>query len=587
MNAVVSLTGHGGWPMTVFLTPGRRAVLRRHLLPAEPRQGMPAFQQVLAAVAEAYRDTPRRGRRHGRAADRGAGRRSARLPGGEGEPGRRQLLDGAVRGPARRRSTPSGAGSAARPSSRPPAAVEFLLRMHQRRRPPTPLAMAPGTLDAMAAGRHVRRARRRVRTATRWTAVWLVPHFEKMLYDNALLAARLPARLGGRPASRATARWPRRRSTTCCARCGCPRAASPRPRTPTPTAIEGSTYVWTPAAAAATRSAPRSGAAAASRTTASPTAGNFEGGDGAVGPPGRAAPRTCAGSARAAAARRATARPQPARDDKAIAAWNGLALAALAEAGWRLGRADYLDAARALRRRSCSGAMTRRDGRLLRSYRAGDAPRSPAFLDDHAAVAHGLLELHTATGEPRWLDEARAAGRAAVERFARPRGGRLLLLGRATRERLVARHKDLDDNPTPSGQSLMATVLLRLSRLDRPRRSRAGAERDAPGARPTCAPGAARLRPAALGRSTCTCPPPLEVAVVGPRDDPATEQLCRAPPAAAFTRPPSTRSATATGGDRAAAGGQGAGRRPPGGVRLRAVRLPGAGHRRRAWWRCA
>jgi uncharacterized protein YyaL (SSP411 family) len=110
------------------------------------------------------------------------------------------------------------------------------------------------------------------------------------------------------------------------------------------------------------------------------------------------------------------ARPQPARDDKAIAAWNGLALAALAQGAWRLGRDDLLDAARACAE-FLDERMTRPDGRLLRSYRDGEA-RIPAFLDDYAAVAHGNLELATATGDARYLARAEQLARAAVELFS-------------------------------------------------------------------------------------------------------------------------------------------------------------------------
>ena len=154
-------------------------------------------------------------------------------------------------------------------------------------------------------------------------------------------------------------------------------------------------------------------------------------------------------------------RPQPGRDDKAIASWNGLALAALAEAGRRLDRPDWLDAARRLAD-FLLGPLSS-DGRLHRSFRAGRATGT-GYLDDYANVAHGLYELHVATGELRWLEESRRLALLAVELFADDeRGG--FFMTPADGEQLVARTKDLDDNPIPSGNSMLAYVLLRLARI--------------------------------------------------------------------------------------------------------------------------
>jgi hypothetical protein len=155
-------------------------------------------------------------------------------------------------------------------------------------------------------------------------------------------------------------------------------------------------------------------------------------------------------------------REKPLRDDKAIAAWNGLALAALAEGARRLERVDLLDAARRLGE-FLLGPLSAPDGRLHRTWRAGRA-KGTGYLEDYANVAHGLLELHVATGELRWLEEANRLGRRAVELFADDeRGG--FFLTPADGEELVARTKDLDDHPTPSGNSMLAHVLLRLARI--------------------------------------------------------------------------------------------------------------------------
>ncbi|MCZ7588198.1 MAG: hypothetical protein M5U27_04905 [Gaiella sp.] len=160
-------------------------------------------------------------------------------------------------------------------------------------------------------------------------------------------------------------------------------------------------------------------------------------------------------------ARRAE-RPQPFRDDKAIASWNGLALAGLAEAARRLERPDWLAVAERLGA-FLLGPLRGDDGRVLRSIRDGRVSGA-GFLDDHANVAHGLLELHVATGDVQWLLEARRIADVAIDLFADEERGGFFLAPRDG-EVLAARSKDLDDDPTPSGNSMMASILLRLGRI--------------------------------------------------------------------------------------------------------------------------
>ena len=155
-------------------------------------------------------------------------------------------------------------------------------------------------------------------------------------------------------------------------------------------------------------------------------------------------------------------REQPSRDDKALASWNGLALAALAEAAYRLEREDWLAAARDLGE-FLLGPLSDTDGRLLRSLRDGGRS-GHGFLDDYANTAYGLLELHVATGELRWLLEANRLARLAVEIFGDTEHGGFFLSGVDGDER-VPRVKDLQDTPIPSGNSMLAWVLLRLARL--------------------------------------------------------------------------------------------------------------------------
>jgi uncharacterized protein len=207
-------------------------------------------------------------------------------------------------------------------------------------------------------------------------------------------------------------------------------------------------------------------------------------------------------------------RPKPLRDDKAIASWNGLALAALAEAARRLERADLLLAARELGQ-FLLGPLSDADGRLWRSYRAGQV-RNPGYLEDYADVANGLLELHVATGELRWLEEAHRLATLAVELFHDDDRGGFFLAPRDG-EPLIARTKSFDDHPTPSGNSMLAYVLLRLARIygdDELERRAVGVFR--------LVRGALARAPSAFGHLLCALDlylsPPRELAIVGPPD---------------------------------------------------------------------
>ena len=266
---------------------------------------------------------------------------------------------------------------------------------------------------------------------------WLVPHFEKMLYDNALLA---PVYLHAwlvtgneryREITRATIEYLLRELAL-------PEGGFASAQDADTDGVEGLTFTWT----------------------------EEEGVPPELLEPfehGRSILRgELDEELRARLFELREQRPKPLRDDKAIASWNGLALAALAEAGWRLERPDWIEAARALGE-FLLGPLSDADGRLRRSYRDGRTSGA-AFLDDYANVSYGLLELHVATGESRWLAEANRLARLAVELFADEEHGGFFLSA-AGAERLVARTKELDDHPLPSGNSMLAYVLLRLSRI--------------------------------------------------------------------------------------------------------------------------
>jgi uncharacterized protein YyaL (SSP411 family) len=272
-------------------------------------------------------------------------------------------------------------------------------------------------------------------------ARWLVPHFEKMLYDNALLtSAYLHAWLvTGEERYRAiveeTVAYLLREMRVE----GGGLASAQDADTD---GVEGLTYTWTPEEWRELGLDP---------SLLEP----FEHGRSIV-----RGELDAGTKARLLAVR--SERPQPFRDDKAIASWNGLALAALAEAARRLDRGDWLDAAVELGR-FLLGPLRGEDGRVLRSVRDGSVSGS-GFLDDHANVAHGLLELHLATGDVSWLLEARRIADVAIDLFADDERGGFFLSPRDG-EALAARTKDLDDDPIPSGNSMLASVLVRLGRI--------------------------------------------------------------------------------------------------------------------------
>lgn len=515
MNAVVSLTGQGGWPMTVFLTPEGKPFYGGTYYPPTPRFNMPSFQQVLVAVADAYRDK----RDDVMAA---AGRLtealdgSSRLGAAEGEPDE-EVLRAAVR---RMGSVfdEQWAGFGNAPKFPPASAIEFLLQAHHRFGDPDALRMAAETLDAMALGGMYDVlgggfARYSV------DRQWLVPHFEKMLYDNALLAAAylhgwvVTGKRRHRQVAEETLDY-------LLAEMLLPEGVFASAQDADTDGHEGLTYVWTPDQL---RDAlPAEDAAAAIAYYGVTDAGNFEGGTTVLRPSGPE-PQNLS-RIREALLRTRASRPQPARDDKAITAWNAFAVSALAEAGWRLDRADYLDAAR-----SCAGFILERmtvggdRPRLLRSYRAGEA-KVDAFLDDWGGLVNALLDLHAATGEARWLDEAVRFAERAVELFADHEAGGFFYSSREG-EQLVARHKDLDDNPTPSGQSLMAMAALRLSRIT--------------GQGEELAAGVIRLGLPYIARSAHAfgellrvidvyVAPPVEVVIAGDPANPVTGRLAKA-----------------------------------------------------------
>jgi uncharacterized protein YyaL (SSP411 family) len=426
MDAVVAMTGSGGWPLTVFLTPEGEPFLGGTYFPPAPRHGLPSFPQVLVAVSELYRE--RRSEVTQRTEVLVEALRQAGAAAPSAEPLTESLLSAAVRRLGELHDPEQGGFGSRAPKFPPASALELLLRRGEAE-------LAVPTLDAMAAGGMydlVGGGFHRYSVDERW----LVPHFEKMLYDNALL---VPAYLHGwlvtgreryRQVVEETVEYLLRDLRL-------PGGGFASSQDADTEGVEGLTYTWAPGEGAP-------------EELFEP----FE--DGRFVLRGSLDPAT-----RARLLEIRAGRPQPGLDDKAIAAWNGLALAALAEAGRRLERADWIGEARALGE-FLLGPMSV-DGRLVRSLREGKAS-GPGFLDDYADVAHGLYELHVATGELRWLEESRRLALLAVELFADDEHGGFFLAP-AEGEQLVARRKELYDHPVPSGNSMLAYVLLRLARI--------------------------------------------------------------------------------------------------------------------------
>jgi uncharacterized protein YyaL (SSP411 family) len=448
MEAVQAISGQGGWPMTVFLDPDGVPFYGGTYFPPDDSRGMPSFRMVMEAVIDAYEN--RRGELQAQAP-----RTRERLaaigaiePSGERPDAR--LLELSLAG-LRERADGLHGGFGGAPKFPPASALELLLARGETDHVELTLdaMMAGGIYDQLGGGF----ARYSV------DGRWLVPHFEKMLYDNALLAS---AYLHGwqalehdryRRVCEETLDWMLREMRG-------PEGGFFSALDADSEGEEGLFYVWTPDQI---RSVLGSEAGEAIEFYGVTDAGNFEGRNVLHLAGGAAAER----SAQLLEARRAlfearSARVRPGLDDKRLASWNALAIGALAEAGAALGRPEYLDAAR-----SCAefvlGTMRDPDGRLLRTYRDGEA-RLNAYLEDHAFLLEALLTLYEASFEQRWYEEARALADTMIARFGdADRGG--FFSTSDDHEALIARRKEIGDHPIPSGNSAAALGLLRLAAL--------------------------------------------------------------------------------------------------------------------------
>ncbi len=524
MTAVQLMTGQGGWPMTVFLTPDGRAFYGGTYFPPDDRYGRPGFPRVLSAVAAAWRARRDELEGHSDAIAEAVGQ--AGEVGGPPQPLTPRLLDDAY---AALRTTldPRWGGLRGAPKFPQPMLLDFLLRYSARSGRQEPLDAVTLSLQRMAAGGirdHLAGGFHRYSTDERW----LVPHFEKMLYDNAQLAStylsayRATGDAAFREVTEQTLDFVQREMTA-------PGGGFYSSMDADSEGEEGRYYVWT-ADEVASVLGPGNAALFAEAYGVTP-GGNFEGSCvlSEVDPIAADDPRRerLAGMrARLLAARQQ--RPRPALDDKIVVAWNGLMLAAFAEAAAVLGRSDYLRTAvgnaefvlGAMLRADADGALLMRTGRAVDDGTLQVAP-IPGFLDDYASYALGLLALHEATFAPRWLSAAAQLIDALLRRFVGEDG---LLYASAEAGRLPLRPRDEMDNAVPSGQSCAVEALLRLAILTDREDYRARAAEVLRRLAATMAE-----RPAAYGRLLCAADhylgPTTELVIAGAPEDPRTRAL--------------------------------------------------------------
>ncbi|MFC4605544.1 thioredoxin domain-containing protein [Rhodococcus kronopolitis] len=463
MNATVAMTGQGGWPMTCFLTPDAEPFYCGTYYPPTPRGGMPSFTQLLEAIADTWQT--RRDDVH-RASAQVAEQlqaNSAGIPGGQ-VPVDAALLD-AASAAARRDEDVARGGFGGAPKFPPTALLEGLLRGHERTGDPAALATVQRTAEAMARGGiYDQLGGGFARYAV--DADWVVPHFEKMLYDNAQLL-RLYAHLGRRTGSALAVRVAEETAEFLLRDLRTAGGGFASALDADTEGVEGLTYAWTPDELTAALGF-EDGIWAAGLLAVS-TAGTFEAGTSVLQLPADPEDWPRFESVRERLFEVRTRRPQPARDDKVVTAWNGLAVTALAEAGAGFGRRDWVDAAAECARYLLDTHLV--DGRLRRASLGGAVGEAAAVLDDHAALAVGLLALHQATGEAQWLTRAQDLVDLAVTHFADPAEPGCWFDTADDAERLITRPRDPFDGATPSGASTMAEALQAAAALSEPERS--------------------------------------------------------------------------------------------------------------------
>jgi uncharacterized protein YyaL (SSP411 family) len=455
MTATQAMTGQGGWPMTCFLTPEGKPFHCGTYYPPSPRPGMPSFPQLLVAVEQAWRERPDE-------LQEGAAQIVAHLAEQTGPLQESSVDDDAIAAAvsklagdfdARR----GGFGNA--PKFPPSMVLEFLLRHHERTGDERARSMAVTTAEAMARGGiYDQLAGGFARYSV--DAAWVVPHFEKMLYDNGLLL-RFYAHLARREDTALARRVAEETAGFLLRELRADEGGFAASLDADTEGVEGLTYVWTPGQLRDVLG--EEDGRWAAELFGVTEEGTFEEGASTLRLLRDPADPDRFERVRAALLSARGRRPQPARDDKVIAAWNGLAITALAEAGLALDRPSWIDAAAEAADFLLATHVV--DGRLRRSSRAGAVGDAAGVLEDYALLAEGLLALHQATGSPRWLREATRLLDIALTRFAVEGVPGAFHDTADDAEVLVHRPSDPGDNASPSGASALASALLTASAL--------------------------------------------------------------------------------------------------------------------------
>src|SRR5579863_3821601 len=517
MTATQALTGQGGWPMTVFMTPDKEPFWAGTYLPRD------RFQQLILGVAQAWhdqRDDVNGQARHVAtvlAENAAAVTRALRDTSGPAEAGQRfrAVTETAV-GALESDYDPVGGGFGRAPKFPPSMVAEFLLRHYRRTNDPAALRMAEGTCEAMArGGMYDQLLGGFARYST--DSAWVVPHFEKMLYDNALLARvyldlwRATGSDLARRVALETCTWMVRDMRTADGGLAASLDADPEGE-------EGRFYVWRPAELSAVLGPADAGYAA--EVFGVTEAGTFERGASVL--QRRAEPGDPERFARIRG-QLLLAREQrvpPGRDDKVVAAWNGLAISALAECSLAFDQPHLLQAARAAA--SLLAEVHLKGTKLIRTSRGGYAGDTDGALEDYACVAEGFLVLSGITGEAGWLPLAGRLLETALGAFGDGQGG--FYDTAADGESLIFRPADAADNATPSGTFAMAGALLSHAALTGSARHREAAEA-ALGVLPVVASRYPRAAGAGLSVAEAWLAGPAEIAVVGHEDDERTRVL--------------------------------------------------------------
>ncbi|MET7830857.1 thioredoxin domain-containing protein [Streptomyces sp. NPDC005386] len=524
MEAVQAATGQGGWPMTVFLTPDAEPFYFGTYFPPEPRHGMASFRQVLEGVSGAWAERRDEVAEVAGKITRDLAEREMNF-GDSSVPGEEDLA-GALLGLTREYDATRG-GFGGAPKFPPSMVIEFLLRHHARTGSEGALQMAVDTGERMARGGLYDQlgggfARYSV------DRDWVVPHFEKMLYDNALLCrvyAHLWRSTGSDLARRValeTADFLVRELRT--GEGGFASALDADSDDGTGRHVEGAYYVWTPAELREVLG--DADAELAVRYFGVTEEGTFEEGASVLQLPQQEgvvdAEEVAALRERLLAAR--AERPAPGRDDKVVAAWNGLAVAALAETGAYFDRPDLVEAAI-----GAADLLVRLHmddhARLARTSKDGRAGSNAGVLEDYADVAEGFLALASVTGEGVWLEFAGFLLDHVLAQFTDAESGALYDTA-ADAEQLIRRPQDPTDNATPSGWSAAAGALLSYAAQTGAEPHRAAAER-ALGVVKALGPRAPRFIGWGLAVAEALLDGPREVAVVGASGDPAATALRR------------------------------------------------------------